>query len=171
MTRQDGISIIEKEFSDGCVIWPERFERYVGKYPSPPRPVRIRDVAHISSGLYDLIATDPPYGFNQEISSKQLADLYAKLFENLIGALKDDGQLVVAVPDAALAGKPFPVFTTKYTVIRQVLQAARKEGREVFQTAYIKPSPGSLFTPPYYWESSGALRRAILHFRFRRRTI
>lgn len=163
------IAVIAREFSDGCVIWPEMFERFARKYPRPLTSL-IQDVASIFDGVYDFIATDPPYGFNEDMTLRQLSDLHADLFTHLIRALKDEGQLVIAVPDAALTGKPFPQFTTKNTVIRQVLLAARKEGREVIRSAYMVPRPGGLFVPPYYWESGGSLRRAILHFRFRRRT-
>lgn len=163
------ISLISREYSHGCVVWPERFERFSGKHKWP-LPAFVRGVESILDGIYDFIVTDPPYGYNEGMSLRNLFELYANLFDHLIRALKEEGQLVVAVPDTALTGKPFPIFTTKHTIIHQVLQAARKQGREVIRSAYIPPQPGSLFYPPYYWEAGSYLRRAILHFRFRRRT-
>jgi hypothetical protein len=165
--NSDQISVITGKFSDGCLIWPERFERLSGKYPSGLATFR-EDVSAIHDGVFDLIATDPPYGFNEDMGFQKLAQLHSSLFGHLIRALRDEGQIVIAVPDASLIGKAFPEFTTKHTVIRQILLAARQEGREVFRTAYSVPSPGELFEPPYYWDSGGSLTRAILHFRFRR---
>ena len=102
-----GICIIEKEFSDGCVIWPETFERFKAEYPRPVMPPT-RDVASIHYGLYDVIATDPPYGFNEDMTLRQLSGLYAKLFTHLIRALKDDGQLVVADPRCGAGRQAVP---------------------------------------------------------------
>src|SRR5262249_2650411 len=113
------------------------------------------------------IITDPPYGFNVESEVDQLANLYAKALEVMIRSLRDGGQLVFAVPDWSHTGRHLPSFTQKNFITHQVLIAAEKAKKEVFTTAYQAPQGKLPIEPPYYWESERALRRAILHFRFR----
>jgi tRNA G10 N-methylase Trm11 len=47
----------------------------------------------------DLIICDPPYGLNAEHDTEGLARLYQTVLERIVQALRDGGQLVLAVPD------------------------------------------------------------------------
>lgn len=114
---------------------------------------------------YDLIVTDPPYGFNTEENQDALADVYVKFLEAAIRSLSSHGQLVLALPDWSHTGRQLPAFVLKDFVIGQVLAIAQETGREVIQTA--TQTPATVGAPPYYWESEKALRRVICHFRFR----
>jgi hypothetical protein len=131
--------------------------------------VKCSDARALRPDSYDIVVTDPPYGFNDAPQDQRsLAAFYASIMETLILALKKrHGQLVFAVPDWSHTGKRLPYFTYRNVITQQVLVAAEKHGREVFHPALSVPAPGALFRPPYYWESERALRRAILHFRIR----
>lgn len=117
---------------------------------------------------FDVIVTDPPYGFNVEVGDREeLAKLFAHAIPSMIDALKDDGQLIFCLPHDANTGQVIPAFVMKDIVAQEVLLAAERSGKEVIRTAEKYPHPRSNFEPPYYWRSERALRRSILHFRFR----
>lgn len=130
-------------------------------------PVAFRDALKLPNSKFDVIITDPPYGFNTESDPLELSRLYADLATVLLGALKDEGQLVIALPDWSHTGRQVPFFAHKEIVTLQVFVAAEKLNREVISGAFAAPRPGEIFRPPYYWEAERALRRAILHFRVR----
>ena len=96
-----------------------------------------------------------------------LAQLYRDVIAVMLRALKDEGQIILALPDRSYTGRQVPNFVTKQIVTHQLLAAAEQQGLEVFEEAYSVPSPGQSLRAPYYWESERALRRAILHFRIR----
>ncbi len=114
---------------------------------------------------YDVIVSDPPYGFNTQEDTQHLAVVYASFLKKAIGALADDGQLIIALPDWSHTGRRLPAFVLKDFVINQVLMIANACEREVIIPA--SPSPRAVGAAPYYWESEKALKRAILHFLFR----
>lgn len=116
----------------------------------------------------DLIVTDPPYGLNAEYDPYKLAKLFQKILERMVWALRDGGQLVLALPDWSHIGKQVPFFATRQFVTQAILAAAERQGGEVVLTAHSVPNPREAFRAPYYWESDRALRRAIIHFRFRK---
>ena len=114
--------------------------------------------------------TDPPYGFNTEDGSAELSKLWAEslraMLKSLIGG---KGQLVICLPDRSHTGRNLQYFTQKDFITPQILAIADGMNLEVIVHADIVPFPTNLFRPPYYWESERALRRQILHFRFRPR--
>ncbi|MGP8175235.1 MAG: hypothetical protein ACLP7O_11910 [Terracidiphilus sp.] len=116
---------------------------------------------------FDLIITDPPYGFNTIEEREALAEVYSSFLRMAVRALKDGGQLVLALPDWSHTGRRLPAFILKDFITHQILVIAEDEGREVINSA--DQIPKTVPTAPYYWESEKALRRAILHFRFRKR--
>jgi hypothetical protein len=166
-TERDRVSIFAHKYSNACCVWPEKYERFTSD-PKVEVPRLVQDARKLFAGRYDFIVTDPPYGYNQEVDFQQLARLYLDLFVCLVRALKNDGQIVLAVPDTAQTGSPFPAFTTRFSVTMQILKAARQAGRVVVPDALVVPHPAKLFSPPYYWESGRALRRSILHFQLRK---
>lgn len=142
--------------------------------PEPDHhPLQIRDAAdwnESDQGLYDVIISDPPYGFNTDENSLRLAQIWAKSLENMIRSLNSNGgQLVLCLPERSYIGRNLDFFTGKDFVIRQILAIADKMNLDAMLPACVVPEPMSFFQPPYYWESPRALRRAILHFRFRAR--
>jgi hypothetical protein len=118
--------------------------------------------------LLDLIVTDPPYGFNTTEDPKLLADVYASFLSTAIDNLAENGQLVLALPDWSHTGRQLPAFILKDFVTHQVLTIAESKGREVVHS--VLQGPRAWGGAPYYWESEKALKRAILHFRFRKRS-
>lgn len=120
---------------------------------------------------YDVIITDPPYGFNTNETASSLAHLYASVIRKMIDALADDGQLVICLPERSHTGRRSLYFTHKQIVTQQIFSEAENAGREVLYSAFLVPPPSSIFRPPYYWESERALRRSILHFRLRKTPI
>jgi Putative RNA methylase family UPF0020 len=116
---------------------------------------------------YNIIVTDPPYGFNVDINPKKLADIYANVLERMIKLLVNNGQLIISLPNRSYNGQNLYFFCQKDFIIRQVLSIAKKCDKEVVFPAYSLPHQNALFRPPYYWNSSHTLSRSILHFRFR----
>ncbi len=117
-------------------------------------------------GLFDVIVTDPPYGFNTNEDRQLLADVYSSFLRKAIDHLEEGGQLVLALPDWSHTGRQLPAFALKDFVAHQVLVVAEELKREVIHSGVQIPK--TVGVPPYYWESEKALRRAILHFRFRK---
>jgi SAM-dependent methyltransferase len=133
--------------------------------------VRTHDCKNLEPNSFDVIVADPPYGFNTDDRNDDLAQLYHDVIYTLLRALKEGGQLILCLPDRSHTGRRLPVCTRKEFVIHQVLVAADRLGKEVFQPGSTLPDPGGLFRPPYYWESEKALRRAVLHFHLRAKKI
>lgn len=116
----------------------------------------------------DLIVTDPPYGFNTKEDQCRFAELYRRMIPTLLSTLSNDAQLVISVPEWSHTGRQLPASAYKTFLTHEILMAAAKENMEVIRTPYPVTHAASLFRAPFYWESERALRRAILHFRFKR---
>ena len=114
--------------------------------------------------LFDIIITDPPYGFNTEEDPITLAKLYHKMIDLMIKSLKPNGQLLLCLPEISNTGRQIYYFTQKEIVTHQILIVAAENERTLILPVNILPRPTWLFKAPYYWESEKALRRAILHF-------
>lgn len=128
--------------------------------------VEVKDVKDLESEVYDIIITDPPYGFNSTKKLVELSELYHEMLAAIIGALKNDGQLLMALPDRSYTGKYSPYFTHKEQVVSHIISEANKQNKEIINTAEMLPNR-ALYSAPFYWESERALRRSIIHMRFR----
>ena len=126
------------------------------------------DVKKFKKKSCDVIITDPPYGFNTDMRPEMLAKLLQKTIGIVLDALKDEGQLVIALPDWSHTGRELPFFILKEMFTQQLLSAASARNMEIVGDNRSLPPPSWLLKPPYYWESARALRRSILHFRFQR---
>lgn len=155
-------------YSDACGINPD-FLRSAANPDTIRSIVQVQNADDLPPGVYDVIVADPPYGFNTEENPEDLARLYSRILDSMIGALKNEGQLVICLLDRSHTGRQSLFFTNKEVVIHQVLVKAEAAGFEVIMPTGRVPEPASLYRPPYYWESIRALRRSILHFRLRRR--
>jgi predicted RNA methylase len=124
---------------------------------------QLSELARGSNG-FDVVVTDPPYGFNTDEDAQSLASLYASVLREAIRSLRSGGQLVVCVPESSTVGKNPAAFTHRTIIAHQVIAFAAEAGREVVSPARSVPGPKILFQPPYYWASERALRRSILHF-------
>ena len=122
------------------------------------------DVCNLPKDTFDIIVTDPPYGFNTDGDAFEFAKLWTKALRSILLALKDGGQLVLCLPERSHTGRQVQVFTQRGFVTHQILLLANTLDRELIRPADLVPWPGQMFRPPFYWESERALRRAILHF-------
>jgi 16S rRNA G966 N2-methylase RsmD len=145
--------------SPAVVVSPKAFQRL--------RPVHsCMSVEKLPEGSFDIVITDPPYGYNTQENIEILARLYSVMIPRIVASLKPDGHLVMCLPERSYTGRRTFSFTHKDLVVRQVLLAAKKIGYEVLvDTA---PTPVALYRPPYYWTSEKALSRSIVYFRFRK---
>lgn len=114
---------------------------------------------------YDAILCDPPYGFNTKEDRDELTMLYQQFFEAAIRALRPNGQLIICLPAESYTGRDLPYCTNSKLIVRQVLSIADRLGKEVYTPGHAVPHRA--LAAPYYWEAERALRRVILHFRFR----
>ncbi len=113
----------------------------------------------------NIIVTDPPYGFNTIENAQELLPIYKRAIEVAMEKLEDDGHLVICLPQKSYVGKPLPFFTMPALVTIEVLTTAERFKRSVYNVAKSLPTPRNFFSPPYYWRSTIALKRLILHFR------
>jgi hypothetical protein len=162
--RDPPFRILRKAFSDAVTLDSKYILEVGGRRL---HEVSVQKAEDIGSSRYDLIITDPPYGFNVAPRSlRELAQMYERVLPKLVAALRQGGQLVMALPDWSHNGQQFPFFAQREVVVRQVLQAAAAVGKGVVMKAAKGPAPRALFQLPYFWESTRALRREIVHFRF-----
>ena len=163
--ERDGISLIPGKYSIGVGWSPKDFSD-----GSSVECVTEELSATRGRGKqWEVIVTDPPYGFNTAAEVARLADLYGRMAREFIELLNPTGgQLVLALPEWSHTGRAIPMFALKGIVTEQILAAAHDCGREVSQPASSAPIPTALFRPPFYWESDRALRRSILHFSIRK---
>lgn len=157
--------VIQGSYSSSTTLGFHKIKQIVKQ--SDRNIVRKDDVRNIKPNSCDLIITDPPYGFNTTDNVDDLAKLYKEMIETLIVSLKKDGHLVFCLPYHSRTGRRIKFFTDYGLIIHQVLATAESLNREVINSAFAVPSPNILFRPPFYWESERALRRSILHFRFK----
>lgn len=160
------LDVFQGSYSDSCGV-SRKMMADILRSDRVGTSVHIRDACELQEGVYDVVVTDPPYGFNTKEDQRELAGVYARAIRSLVRSLRDGGQLVICLPERSHTGRKLPAFTTAGVVTQQVLAEAEVLNREVVVAAQALPKPGNLFRPPYYWESERALRRVILHFRFR----
>ena len=116
-------------------------------------------------GQADIIATDPPYGFNtSEGGALKLLDFFGSLPENLLNAMAPKGQLTVVLPAFSKNGKVIHYTETCGFFTRQILAKAQSNDRTIVSYANTLPEPRGLFEPPYYWASHTTLERRIVTF-------
>lgn len=162
------IVVYQGTYSNDCGINSKYLRDLASRFNDSPLVTRC-DAQSLKAGSCDVIIADPPYGFNTEESPADLAQIYSDCLDSMIRALKDEGQIVLCLLDRSHTGRQSLFFTNKELIIQQVLVKAEAAGYEVIMPAGRVPEPVERFRPPYYWESVRALRRAILHFRLRRR--
>lgn len=159
-----GCRIYQGSYSQSCSVSAESLRSAAASFGKDSLVV-VGDARDLLADSCDILITDPPYGFNTSEDDLELAELYATVIDRMICALRNNGQLVFAVPDWSHIGRQLPFYVLKEFVVLQVLIAADRHDREIIETGFSAPSPGRVFRPPYYWESDRALRRAVLHFK------
>lgn len=125
-----------------------------------------KNAVDLQPNSFDIIVTDPPYGFNTIEETETLADLYGEVIPVLVRGLRENGKLVVCLPAMSYIGRQLPYCTLPGLVTAQILSAAHEAKRQVVAPASSLPSPRGFFSPPYYWHSERALTRVILVFQF-----
>lgn len=161
-------SIFLGSYSNACSISQKKLDSAKDSSTSFLSNVNSSDaMVPIPRESFDIIITDPPYGFNTNENVDKLAELYIESLTVMIRSLKHEGQLVLCLPDRSYTGRTSPFFTHKEIVIHQVISIAEQEGFEIITPSQVS-EPSSLFRPPFYWESERALRRSILHFKLRK---
>ncbi len=126
--------------------------------------VTVQDAKHMPADCFDVIVTDPPYGFNTDEDCAEIATLYVKAIPAMIKSLRPNGQIVLCLPDQTFTGRTAASFIHKEFVLAQFRLCASKMGRELVELDVGGPLP-HVYSPPYTWESEKALRRAIIHLR------
>ena len=169
--RLNGLDCVEGAFSENVTLHP----RKLAEWWTPQRVTLIAGeegdiikVAKRYNNYFDVIITDPPYGFNTDVElGEQQLFFYRELLRLLLLCIRDRGQLVFCLPDASINGQMVPSYLRKSWVLRelflQVSSLFPQSGR-IIELSSTKPRFGSLlFKPPYYWRSRKSLTRSILH--------
>ncbi|RED37695.1 putative RNA methylase family UPF0020 [Rhodopseudomonas thermotolerans] len=115
----------------------------------------------------DLLVTDPPYAFNTDDYEKNL-DLYRELPGAIVRSMNDGGQAVICLPEQSHNGQNIPSYARKSWFVRAFIAEAAQNSAKVVNVGETRPSVRVLFDSPYYWRSSRALTRSVLHFTIRR---
>lgn len=167
--NDDGVIVdYHGHFSRNVTLSPSTYVDLPKSRNLPKGGVRAESIADTKPrDGYDLIVTDPPYGFNTDEEPRKLAATYVDFLKGALDAIADGGQLVLCLPERSNIGKTPLAFTHRSVITHQIISLARERNLEVVPTFRTAPGRG-LFSPPFYWESERALRRSILHFRFRR---
>lgn len=170
-TKKNKFLYFVDKYSVGMMIDPKAIADARSRLKQPLFKHHIRGVEDLPEDQYDLIVTDPPYGFNATTDIGDLAKLYDTAILRLLKSTKSDAQILLALPDRSYSGKTSPVFTHKEVVIQQFLTNAQNHShnREILTNVQSIPLP-AVYQPPYYWESAKALRRSIVHLRIKRRS-
>jgi hypothetical protein len=161
------IMLLSGTYSDRCTISAKAFAVDIDS--SSRLTLTGEDARTRPKKKFDVIVTDPPYGFNNEVSTIALADLLTGMLDVFFDSIKPRAQMVIALPDQSHSGRRIPRFATRIWVTEQILSKAEEHGFEAVVPASILPRYGGLFQPPYYWNSEKALKRIILHFQFRKK--
>jgi hypothetical protein len=155
-------------YSYGCSINPRIFtnlkkENKINIEPFRDAIDKLKE-AYRKNKYFDIIITDPPYGFNTEEVPTKFAKLYNQMIDLMIKCLNPNGQLLFCLPEISNTGRQIHFFTQKEIVIHQVLISVLENKKTLIVPYNILPKPRGVFYSPYYWESEKALRRSILHF-------
>ncbi|MGK2886596.1 MAG: hypothetical protein ACSLE8_17785 [Rhodococcus sp. (in: high G+C Gram-positive bacteria)] len=162
----DALAICTGDYSHSVTIAPSRLTALADTITATaPRRRDAESLADLARevGGFDAIVTDPPYGFNTDENPQVLAELYRDVLRAAIRSLKNNGQLVICLPERSTIGKDPSAFTHRRIVTHQVIALAAEAGKELRNHIRAVPAPRSLFHPPYYWVSE-RLQRSILHF-------
>jgi 16S rRNA G966 N2-methylase RsmD len=122
------------------------------------------DDAAYEDGSFDVVVTDPPYGFNTDEESLKLAKLYNDFLKVWIKKIKPKGHLVICLPQETYNGQALPFCTNASLVTSTIISAAAQLGKQIILPARVMPSYSPGLKPPYYWKSDKVLKRVVLHF-------
>ena len=163
---KNGFKVVDGHFSSKISIDPIVYKNQIKEINEVNyNQLIIDNFENLGNKKYDIIICDPPYGFNANNNLFNLIELYRKLPSILISLLKDNGQIIMSLPDESYSGKHSPWFTHKEMVIAKFHFASHELGRKMFNYSEINPRK-DLFNAPYYWEAQRALRRSIINLKF-----
>ncbi len=157
------VAVFRGQYSMSCAI-SARSLALAKELVTHSGDIVIEDARAIACQSCDVVVTDPPYGFNTNDELSGLAALYSEVIQGLVRAVRNEGHLVLCLPEVSYTGRALPFCTSRSLIISQILSAADDAGRTVILKGASLPFPAPLFRPPYYWTSERALRRVILHF-------
>jgi hypothetical protein len=160
--KDDAVRVFPGFYSLECSVSPDFLGR-LGERTDLARCGNALDLEEDSA--FDLIITDPPYGFNTAAHSEHLAALYCDFIRRALKSLRDQGQLVIALPDQSFIGREPAFFANRKFVERQVTALAHELDLELVSSSEVVPASPPIYNAPYYWESERALRRSIIHYR------
>jgi hypothetical protein len=177
--REDGCVLRAGRYSQACIVNPRTISGALDSFVQAKGDISWSewDANYLMVRLkndrqkVDLIITDPPYGINTletDGGVQRIAELYSRFMRASVQILNDGGQIIMCVPENTQNGQLIPTYMTRGVVVRQMLINAQAAGLEIINPAMDCPAPPDLFRPPFYWESERTLRRAVLHFIFRK---
>ena len=151
-------------------VFSTRLSVNLTRTPILETTIDTNDLRDLDTGIfsrrYNIIITDPPYGFNvlDETTPEAIPELYVKFLELVVKSVKSGGQIVFCVPSFPMNGQSIPFIMTSGFIIKHFLTIAQQNGRLLRKDVWNLPVPEERFMPPFFWESERALRRAVLHF-------
>jgi tRNA G10 N-methylase Trm11 len=145
----------------------QKFKKLTTKTLEPECDVLQKLKALISKGeKYDIILTDPPYGFNTNEEKTTFSKLYSRILPLFIKVLCDNGIIMLCLPAQSHSGKAVDYFVQKEIVLQQLYIAAIQNNMILREKIEINRVTHNVYTTSLYWDSEKALKRDIVCFQF-----
>jgi 16S rRNA G966 N2-methylase RsmD len=123
----------------------------------------------ISKGeKFDIILTDPPYGFNTNEEKISFSKLYLNILPLFVKILCDNGIIMLCLPAQSHSGRIVDYFVQKEIVLQQLYIAAIQNNMILREKIDFNRASHRVFTTSLYWDSEKALKRDIVCFQFSR---
>ncbi|GHV93550.1 hypothetical protein AGMMS50268_40530 [Spirochaetia bacterium] len=121
----------------------------------------------ISEGKkFDIILTDPPYGFNTDEDKMKFSQLYLEILPKLVEILSNNGIIMLCLPAHSHSGKGVDYFVQKEIISLQLNIAAIANNKVLHENIEINKANHKVYTTSLYWDSEKALKRDIVCFQF-----
>lgn len=117
------------------------------------------DNYNISESSVDAVITDPPYGYGEDLSIKQVEKIYTSLINKAIKWLKPKGFLIFCALDKVKTGRKENLLFTEN--ILDIVSVVSKKNQVDFVLNDILLTSNHLKNV-YYWKSKYALNRSII---------
>ncbi|MDR1248081.1 MAG: hypothetical protein LBK63_02150 [Treponema sp.] len=169
--KKETLIVYNAPYSKAISINPsyifQKFKKLTIKTLEPECDILQKLKELISKGeKYDIILTDPPYGFNTNEEKISFSKLYLNILPLFIKILCDNGIIMLCLPAQSHSGRAVDYFLQKGIVLQQLYIAAIQNNMILREKIEINKANHKVYTTSLYWDSEKALKRDIVCFQF-----